>query len=248
MTLPLGQAWALALLLFRTAGLVLAAPVLSARVVPVRVRLALALLLAFAAWSGAGAPTSEPPAQLGALVASVAAETALGVAAGLAARFVLLAALMAGQLAGQSMGLGFAAMVDPTSGAESNPLSELVYVAAQAGAVALGIHREAVAWLARSAIAFPPGASLSLRERAVEVVWQATGATALGARLALPMLAAVLVGHLLMAGLSRTAPQLNLGTLGFSIAVLAGGGAFYLVAPVAAELAARAAVAAIAPR
>ena len=62
------------------------------------------------------------------------------------------------------------------------------------------------------------------------------------------MLAAVLVGHLLMAGLSRTAPQLNLGTLGFSIAVLAGGGAFYLVAPVAAELAARAAVAAIAPR
>jgi len=248
MTLPLGQAWALALLLFRTAGLVLAAPVLSARVVPVRVRLALALLLAFAAWSGAGGVGAEPPAHLGALVASVAAETALGITAGLAARFVLLAALMAGQLAGQAMGLGFAALVDPSSGAESNSLSELVYIVAQAGAVALGIHREAVAWLARSAIAFPPGASLSLRERTVEVIWQTTGATALGARLALPLLAAVLLGHVLMAGLSRTAPQLSLGTLGFSIAIFAGGGAFYLVAPVAAELAARAAVAAIAPR
>ncbi|HYS80771.1 MAG TPA: flagellar biosynthetic protein FliR [Anaeromyxobacteraceae bacterium] len=248
MTLPVGQAWALALLLFRTAGLVLAAPVLSAKVVPVRVRLALALLLAFAAWSGAGAAGAAPPEHLGGLIGSVAAETALGVTAGLAARFILLAALMAGQLAGQSMGLGFAALVDPTSGAESNPLSELVYIAAQAGAVALGIHREAVAWLARSAIAFPPGATLTLRERAVEVVWQASGATALGARLALPMLAAVLLGHVLMAGLSRTAPQLNLGTLGFSIAVFAGGAAFYLVAPAAAELAARAAVTALAPR
>jgi flagellar biosynthetic protein FliR len=42
MTLPVGQAWALALLVFRTAGLVLAAPVLSARMVPARVRLVLA--------------------------------------------------------------------------------------------------------------------------------------------------------------------------------------------------------------
>jgi flagellar biosynthetic protein FliR len=49
-----------------------------------------------------------------------------------------------------------------------------------------------------------------------------------------------------MAGVGRTAQQLNLGTLGFSVAVVAGGGAFYLVAPAAAELAARAAVAALA--
>jgi flagellar biosynthetic protein FliR len=48
-----------------------------------------------------------------------------------------------------------------------------------------------------------------------------------------------------MAGIGRTAQQLNLGTVGFSIAILAGGGALYLVAPGAAEMAARAAVAAM---
>jgi flagellar biosynthesis protein FliR len=58
----------------------------------------------------------------------------------------------------------------------------------------------------------------------------------------------VLVGHVVMAGMSRSAPQLNLGTLGFSVAILAGGGAFYLVAPAAAELAARAAVTAMSNR
>jgi flagellar biosynthetic protein FliR len=210
------------------------------------VRIALAALVAFAAWSAAGAPSVPPPEQLGSLAAAAAAETALGTLAGLAARFVLLAAMAAGQLASQEMGLGFGSMLDPASGAQSNALAELVYAAAQAGAVALGIHREAIAWIARSAVAFPPGAALSLRELMLRAIWEGTGSAALGARLAFPMLAAVLLGHVVMAGLGRTAPQLNLSTLGFSIAVLAGGGAFYLVAPAAAEMAARAAVAAMA--
>jgi len=245
MDLPLASAWACGLLLFRTAGLMLGAPVLSARFVPARMRIALAVLVAFAAWSGAGAPSVAPPERLGSLVAAVAAETAFGTLAGLAARFVLLAAMSAGQLAGQATGLGFGSMVDPSIGAESNALAELVYAAAQAGAVALGIHREAIAWIARSAVAFPPGAELSLRELMLRVIWEATGSAALGARLAFPMLAAVLLGHIVMAGVGRTAPQLNLSTLGFSIAILAGGGAFYLVAPTVAEMAARAAVAAM---
>jgi flagellar biosynthetic protein FliR len=245
MVIPVGSAWACGLLLLRTAGLLLTAPVLSARVVPSRVRIALAVLLAWAAWTGAGAPSAPPPEHLGALAGAAAAETAHGMLAGLAARFVLQAALSAGHLASMSMGLGFGALLDPASGAESNTLSELVYTSAQAGAVALGIHREAIGWLARSAIAFPPGSDLSLRELMLKVIWETTGSAALGARLAFPMLAAVLVGHVLMAGIGRTAQQLNLGTVGFSIAILAGGGALYLVAPGAAEMAARAAVAAM---
>lgn len=246
MTLPLASAWGCGLLLFRAAGLVVTAPVLSARVVPARVRIALAVLLAWIAWSGAGAPEAPPPEHVGALAGAAAAETALGLLAGLAARFVLQAALAAGHLASTSMGLGYGALLDPASGAESNGVGELVYTAAQAGAVALGIHREAVAWVARSVVAFPPGASLSLRELMLKVIWESTGAAALGARLAFPMLSAVLLGHVVMAGVSRTAPQLNLGTIGFSVAIVAGGGALYLVAPSAAEMAARAACAAMA--
>lgn len=245
MTLPAASAFAFLLLLFRTAGLFLSAPVLSARVVPVRVRLALAVLIAFAAYCGAGAPALQPPEHLGALAKAAASETGLGLLAGLSARFVLQAALSAGHVASLSVGMGYGAVLDPSSGAESNAVAELVYTVAQAGAVALGIHREAVAWLARSVATFPPGADLSLKELAVRVVWESTGTAALGARLALPMLSAVFVGHVVMAVLGRTASQLNLGTLGFSVAVLAGGGAFYLVAPPAAELAARTALQAL---
>lgn len=246
MELPLASAWGCGLLLLRTAGLLVTAPILSARVVPVRARLGLAVLVAWAAWNGAGGHGAAPPTELGALAGGAAAETALGMLAGLVARFTLQAALAAGQLASLSMGLGYGAMLDPASGAESNVLGELVHTSAQAGAVALGIHREAIAWLARSAAEFPPGTALSLRAAALRVVWDTTGAAALGARLAFPLLAAVLLGHVVMGVLGRTAPQLSLGTLGFSVAIVAGGGALYLVAPAAAELAARAATVAMA--
>lgn len=246
MELPLASVWGCGLLLLRTAGLLVTAPILSARVVPLRARLGLAVLVAWAVWNGAGAAGATPPTDMTALAAGAASETALGMLAGLAARFTLQAALAAGHLASLSMGLGYGALLDPASGAESNVLGELVHTAAQAGAVALGIHREAIAWLARSAVEFPPGAALSLRATALRVVWETTGSAALGARLAFPLLAAVLLGHVVMAGLSRSAPQLSLGTVGFSVAVLAGGGALYLVAPAAADLAARAATVAMA--
>jgi flagellar biosynthetic protein FliR len=219
--------------------------VLSARLVPARWRIGLAVVLAWVAWNAAGAPPARVPEHLGALAAAGARETALGLLAGLAARFVLQAALAAGHLASQAIGIGYGALIDPTSGAESNAVAEVLHTAAQAGAVALGLHREAIAWLARSALAFPPGAELSLRTTALQVVWETTGAAALGARLAFPMLCAVLLGQVLMAAIGRTAPQLNLSTLGFSVAVVAGGGAFYLVAPVLADTVARAAVSAI---
>jgi flagellar biosynthetic protein FliR len=243
---PLAAAWGFGLVLVRTFGLLLGAPVLGARTVPVRVKAGLAFALAGAVWAAAGSPEVAPPETLWPLAAGVASETALGLLAGLAARAILQAALAAGQLASQAVGIGFGAMVDPTSGAESNGVSELLHMAAQAGAVALGIHREAIAWLARSAVAFPPGADHSLAELATRVVWESTGAAALAVRLAFPILAAVSLGHFTMAVAGRMAPQLNLSNIGFSISMLAGGGAFYLLAPSIADAVARLATGAFA--
>ena len=242
---PIAAAYAFGLLLFRTAGLCATAPILAARVVPARVRLAVALVLAFAVWSGAGAPAVAPPATLLGLVAASAGETATGLLAGLAARWTLDAALAAGHLAGLSAGLGFSAVVDPINGAESTAVAQTLFTMAQGVAVALGIHREAVLWLARSAREFPPGAAADLSALATRAIGQAAICAGLAVRLAFPIIAAVLLGHLVMAVMGRLAPQLGIANVGFSIAIVAGGLGLYLVAPTAAELAARAAIAAL---
>jgi flagellar biosynthetic protein FliR len=237
----LAAAWGFALVLLRTAGLAMTAPLLSARFVPTRIRLALSLALAFAVWQGAGAPAVSPPAALGALAVSAAAETALGVVGGLGARWALEAALGAGHLAGLSTGLGFGALIEPASGAESGAIAELVSVLAQGAAIAAGLHREAIAWLARGVMAWPPGGPLPLSELATRAIGQGTLAIAIAVRMAFPILAAAILGHALTSLLGRLAPQLSLQNVGFSIAILGGGLALYLTAPAAAELAARAA-------
>jgi flagellar biosynthetic protein FliR len=244
--LPLASVWGFGLVLLRTLGLLMTAPVLAARVVPVRVRVAIATAVAVAVWTGAGGPKVEAPATLWRLAAAAASETAMGALAGFAARAVLDAALAAGQLASISAGVGLGSLLDPNSGAESNATSELLSIAAQGAALAAGIHREAIGWLARSTALFPPGTPGGVRPLAMRAIWEATGAAALAVRIAFPILAAVMVGHLVLGALSRTASQLGLGNVGFTISILAGGGAFYLVAPGAAEVAARAAIAALA--
>lgn len=244
MDAPLATAWGFGLVLLRTAGLCTTAPILAARVVPARVRLAVALSLAFAVFSGAGAPAVAPPETLAGLAGASLSETVLGALAGLSARWLLDAALAAGHAAGLSAGLGFSALVDPSTGAESSAISGLLFQTAQAMAVALGIHREAVLWLARSVIRWPPGAPADLADAAARVVGQGAVAAALAVRLAFPVMGAVLLGHFAMAMMGRLAPQLNLSNVGFSVAIAAGGLALYLTAPAAAELAARAAVAA----
>jgi flagellar biosynthetic protein FliR len=76
------------------------------------------------------------------------------------------------------------------------------------------------------------------------VVNQAVGAAALAVRMAFPVLVSVFFGHVALGVVGRTAPQLNVNSIGFSITILAGGAALYLLAPPIAELAARTAAAA----
>jgi flagellar biosynthesis protein FliR len=225
------------LTLLRSAGLCAFAPVLGSRNVPARVRLGLSVVVAVVAYVGAGTP-QVPAAGPGVLIACAASEAVLGLCAGVASRFALDAAVAAGHLAGLSMGMGYGALIDPVNGAESTAVGQLLSALALVAVVALGVHREAIAWFSRSVITFPPGTVVDMASLAQAVVTQAIGSVMLAVRLGFPVLVAVTFGHVALGVLGRTAPQVSLSSVGFSIAVLCGGGALYLVAPGAAELAA----------
>jgi flagellar biosynthesis protein FliR len=229
------------MVLFRAAGLCATAPLFGTKAVPARLRVGLAVVLAYAAFAGAGFPTLPGATRTGTLIAGAATETLLGLSAGLAARFAVDAAAAAGHLIAGSIGLSFGATLDPQHGTESTAVAEILSLAAVGAMVAAGGHREAIAWLCRSVVAVPPGASLEIAPLASAVVTQALGSVALAVRLAFPVLAAVTFGHVALGVVSRTAPQLNIGSVGFSITILAGGGALYLIAPTIAEIAARSA-------
>lgn len=224
-------AYGFVLVFFRTAALMITAPLFGIRSLPAQLRVALSACVAFVAFTGAGLPQVPVPAHLGVLLSDVALETVLGLFAGNAVRFALEAAASAGQLTAQAMGLGYGAMLDPLNGAESTALGQLFRMLVLGAALALGLHREAVAWLASSVTQVPPGTVTGLTDLARASIVQALEAIALSVRLGFPFLAAVTLGHLVLGLVGRAAQQLHFSNLGFSVSILFGGGALWVVAP-----------------
>jgi flagellar biosynthetic protein FliR len=234
------------MVLFRTSALIMVAPLFGTRSVPARVRVSLAVVIAVTAFVAAGMPQFAAWDHTGTLVVASLGESILGMSAGLAARFTIDAVTAAGSAVSLSMGIGFSATIDPLHGTESSAVAELLSMLTLGMAVAAGLHREAIAWLCRSVITSPPGSPIDLPALAVRVVNAAIESAALAIRLAFPLMAAVTFGHVALGLLGRTVPQLNLSNVGFSVAILAGGGALYILAPSLAAYAAEAARAAFA--
>jgi flagellar biosynthetic protein FliR len=113
---------ALGLVLVRVGTLVLASPAFGGLFAPAMLKIGLSLVLAFALL-----PVVPLPASLGvtALAAVVAREVAIGLSLALVVRVLTAAAELGGHLAGFQLGFGYAATVDPASGARNNVLATM---------------------------------------------------------------------------------------------------------------------------
>jgi flagellar biosynthesis protein FliR len=236
------------LVLVRCTSLFMVAPIFSARTVPALVRMGFSVPIAVAVFIGAGSPGFAGFDKIPQLIPAVIMELVFGLGAGFAARVAIEAALGAGSAISMAMGVSFGSVIDPLHGSESTAIGDLLSFITMAVALTTGLHRDAVAWLCRSVRETPPGSDFSVATIATRVIADGTASIALSVRLAFPVLAAVTLGHLGLGLLNRAAPQLNVSNIGFTVALLAGGAAFYLVAPGAAVLAAQAARTAFAGR
>lgn len=235
MSLATGTLYAFFLVLMRTAGLAVSIPTWGSRQVPMRVRLALVMVLAFTVYQGVGAPQLELPGSIPTLMGAALAETLVGLFGGLAARITLEAAAAAGSMISLATGLSYGSLVDPMNGAESNALGQLMRLAALAFAIEVGLHREAVMWLMESVRMSPVGTQLSLNDAFASAVTSSVYCAALAVRIAFPVLGLVGCSYLALGAVGRVVPQLGLQNLGFSIAVVVGGTAVYALAPEAAH-------------
>jgi flagellar biosynthetic protein FliR len=236
------------LVLVRCTSLFMVAPIFSAKTIPALVRMGFSVPIAVAVFIGAGSPVFAGWEQPALLIPAVVMELIIGASAGLAARFAIEASMAAGSAIAIAAGVSFGSVIDPLHGAESSAMGDILSFITMAVALAMGLHRDAVVWLCRSVQETPPGSDFSVATIANRVISDGAASFALSVRLAFPVLAAVTLGHLGLGLINRAAPQFNLANIGFTVALLAGCGAFYLVAPSAAVMAAEAARTAFARR
>jgi len=146
-------------LIARIGGLLAALPVLSGRTVPMKVKVALVLVL-----GAALAPVIHlPPISFdpAILAAGMLSELAIGLTIGLAVRLFFGALELAGEMIGVQMGFGIAQLFDPTTARETPMMAQYFTLLASLVFLSLNAHMLVVATIVSSYEAIPAfGATL----------------------------------------------------------------------------------------
>jgi len=207
------------LLLVRPGMLIVAAPAFGGTFAPAQVKIGLTVLMALAI-----APVAVVPAPGPALALSVVVmrEAAIGLALALAIRALVAGAELAGQLIGFQMGLSYSATVDPQSGVRNTLVATLYGNLTLFTFFLLNAHHAFLRALVRSYATLPVGLG-SVDGSMPQMVMHLLGLVfTLGARLAAPVVAVLVVAELALSLLARSAPSLNLMAVSPSVRALVG--------------------------
>jgi flagellar biosynthetic protein FliR len=217
-SLPLSTLYAFLLVLARVAGVATFVPVPGFSTIPEPPRIALALgfTLALAPlW-----PAVPATPGIGLLAGWIASEAVLGLTIGLVVGFLSEAFQLCGQMVGLQAGYSYASTVDPNTQSDSTVLSVMAQAIASLLFFALGLHREVFRIFARSLETLPPGAFVLKVSTARAVIDLGSQVFSTGLRLALPVMAMLVMVDLALALLGRINSQLQLLTMAFPVKML----------------------------
>ncbi|WP_049721799.1 flagellar biosynthetic protein FliR [Gilvimarinus polysaccharolyticus] len=204
----------------RIGAMFMAVPIIGARTVPARVRILLALLVTMLVSPMlASAPAIEllgVPAML-----RVMQEVLVGLSLGFVFQVVLHIFVLSGQLVAMKMGLGFASMNDPSNGISVTVLSQFYLLLSTVLFLIFNGHLLVIDLVVRSFTSIPIGTGLGY-----DAIWMIVGMGSwmFSAALVfvLPLFTALLVINMAFGTMNRSAPQINVFTVGFPIALVFG--------------------------
>ena len=191
-------------------------PLLGTRVVPARVRVALAALVALAAQASLPA---IPPVALDSWLAFqlVVQQLLIGISLGFAVRLVFAAIELAGEIVGLQMGLNFAGFFDPVTASQTTATSRFFGAIVGWLFIVINGHLLIIAALVNSFNAFPvSGEPFAFLRQALPHEWGAM-IFSTGLWIALPMVAMLTFVNLVLGVISRVAAQINVFAIGFPI-------------------------------
>ena len=198
-----------------------AVPILSARSVPVRIRILLSMSIA---WILLPIIPASPVVDLisaEAVLISVY-QVFIGLAMGFIFQMVFSVFVIAGQSIAMAMGLGFASMIDPQNGVQVPVVSQVFLIMVTLIFLALNGHLLLIQVIAESFKQLPVGPLVPSRDGLWQlVIWGSDMFTG-GVLLALPAVAALLLVNLAFGVTARAAPQLNIFAVGFPVMILVG--------------------------
>lgn len=206
----------------RLGGLIMFQPLLGAMAVPQRLRLLLVLGLAALVTPLVTVP-AQGPTTLGSLALALGCELLLGGVIGLAGAMIFIGLQMGGQLIAQESGLAFGQIADPNTGVNQAVLGAFYMQLAAVIYMIVGGHRELLLACLDTFHSIP---LLAVGDRFLVGAEFLVDAMQLGGelavRIAAPAVLTLFLVNVAMGFISRTVPQLNITTLGFTFKALIG--------------------------
>jgi flagellar biosynthetic protein FliR len=211
------------LLIFARIGtLTMLLPALGERSFPVRVRLAVALLLTLVFYPMASTfyptPLGATPAVIGLLIG----EIAIGIVLGIAGRLMLAALQTAGTIIAQQLGLGFVTSLDPSQGQQGALLGTFMTLLAIALIFATDVHHLVIAALGHSYQIFRPGEFPDTGDAAKYAADLAAGSFKIAVQISAPVLIFGLIFNVGLGVLARLMPQMQVFFIAMPASILLG--------------------------
>ena len=209
------------LVFFRLTGIFIFGPVFGSSVLPMRVKVLLALVLAFCVY-----PIIPPqvPVHLSVagLAVAVGTEILIGLIIGYGASLPLVAMQVGGLMMGHQLGLGLAQVFNPEFNEQSEVLSQFLFLVALTAFLLMNGHHAMLMALVNSFQSVPLGGYLPDGGLVYTITGLLTATFDLGLRVAAPLLCLVFLETIAMGFVARTVPQLNILSLGFPLRILLG--------------------------
>jgi flagellar biosynthesis protein FliR len=204
-----------ALLALRVSALVWTAPILSARVVPARVKSAIVVLLVLLIWPAAMAHGAGARMTAGAILG----ELMIGVMLGIGATLFIGAAESAGDMLAVQMGLSGANVVNPMSRTQLPVIGQFLGLFVTALILAGGGHLYIINALSTSVSLLPVGGPIDVQSGTMAAVGLGSTLLRLGLQFAAPVVASMMLGNVTLGVMARAVPQLNVLMVAFPVQI-----------------------------
>jgi flagellar biosynthesis protein FliR len=213
----------------RVGAMVMLLPGLGESNIPVRIKLAIAVLLTLIILPLHRAAYQIDMQSMPALVVLMIHEIVVGVVLGATARVTLSALQVGGAVIAQQMGLGFVTSVDPTQGQQGVLIGNFLTMLGITLLFATDSHYLVIAALNDSYAIFSPGELMPSGDVAALATRAFAAAFKIGVQLAAPFLVFGLVFNVGLGVLARLMPQMQVYFVGVPLSILAGFLVFSLV-------------------
>lgn len=214
----------------RVLALFQAMPIMGQRLVPMRVRVALAFMVAVCA-SGVAPEIAPVPLDSPQAVLLVVQQLLIGLSLGFAVRIVFATVEFAGEIAGLQMGMNFAGFFDPLTATQTTAVSRFFGTLVAFLFIVLNGHLTVIAAVVQSLNAFPVGPEpFAFLTQTLPHQWGAE-VFKMGLWIALPLIAIMMFVNVVLGVISRVAPQTHIFSIGFPITMGVGLASLLFILP-----------------